>query len=95
MDLRDDASTIEKLAKNKQKPVNSDEAEGLARELGAVKYMECSAATLVSDITKTCPCNILQFITAVEKDNFQMKNCDVAIIFAQTKDCGYTLEPPH
>ena len=48
MDLRDDASTIEKLAKDKQKPVNSDQGERLARELRAVKYVECSALTQVS-----------------------------------------------
>ena len=24
------------------------------------------------------------------KDNFQMKNCDVFLIFAQNIDCGYT-----
>ena len=23
------------------------------------------------------------------------KNCDIFLIFAQNKDCGYTLEPPH
>ena len=27
--------------------------------------------------------------------NFQMKNCDDFLIFAQNIDCGYTLEPPH
>ena len=26
--------------------------------------------------------------------NFQMKNCDIFLIFAQNIDCGYTLEPP-
>ena len=25
---------------------------------------------------------------------FQMKNCDIFLIFAQNIDCGYTLEPP-
>ena len=24
-----------------------------------------------------------------KSDNFQMKNCDIFLIFAQTKDCGY------
>ena len=46
-DLRDDASTIEKLAKNKQRPVTIDQCEKLARELRAVKYVECSALTQV------------------------------------------------
>ena len=27
--------------------------------------------------------------------NFQMKNCDIFLIFAQNIDCGYTLELPH
>ena len=26
--------------------------------------------------------------------HFQMKNCDIFLIFAQNIDCGYTLEPP-
>ena len=44
-------------------------------------------------IMKTCPCNIQQLFTALKKDNFQMKNCDVFLIFAQNIDCGYMLEP--
>ena len=31
----------------------------------------------------------------LKKNNFQMKNCDIFLIFAQNMDCGYTLEPPH
>ena len=30
-----------------------------------------------------------------KKDNFQIKNYDIYLIFAQNIDCGYTLEPPH
>ena len=33
-------------------------------------------------ITKTCPCYILQFLTPVKKDNFQIKNCDIFLMFA-------------
>ena len=29
-----------------------------------------------------------------KNDNFQMKNCDIFLIFAQNIDCGYTLDPP-
>ena len=29
-----------------------------------------------------------------KNDNFQMKNCDIFLIFAQNIDCGYTLELP-
>lgn len=45
MDLRDDVTTVEKLAKNKQKPISVEQGEKLARELKAVKYVECSALT--------------------------------------------------
>ena len=45
-------------------------------------------------ITKTCPCDKQQIFHGCKKDNFQMKNCDVFLIFAQNIDCGYTLEPP-
>ena len=27
--------------------------------------------------------------------NFQIKNCDIFLIFAPNIDCGYTLELPH
>lgn len=48
IDLRDDAATIEKLAKNKQKAISGEQGEKLAKELKAVKYVECSALTQVS-----------------------------------------------
>ena len=47
IDLRDDAATNEKLAKNKQRPISLEYGEKLARELRAVKYVECSALTQV------------------------------------------------
>ncbi|KAE8185533.1 hypothetical protein CF336_g7366 [Tilletia laevis] len=45
VDLRDDPATVDKLARSKQRPVSFDQGERLARELGAVKYVECSALT--------------------------------------------------
>ena len=47
VDLRDDAGTIEKLSKNKQKAITPDMGDKLARDLKAVKYVECSALTQV------------------------------------------------
>ena len=44
-DLRDDAGTTEKLAKTKQKAITVKQGKELARELKAVKYVECSALT--------------------------------------------------
>lgn len=54
IDLREDASTIEKLAKNKQKPISLEQGEKLAKELKAVKYVECSALTQVNYLV----CNV-------------------------------------
>jgi cell division control protein 42 len=45
VDLRDDPQVMEKLQRQKQRPVAPDQGERLARELGAVKYVECSALT--------------------------------------------------
>lgn len=45
VDLRDDPAVTDKLARQKQRPVSFDAGERLARELGAVKYVECSALT--------------------------------------------------
>ena len=44
-DLRDDPTMIGKLDKNKQKPVTNEQGEACAKQLQAVKYVECSALT--------------------------------------------------
>ena len=45
IDLRDGSSIIEELSNNNQAPVTVEEAEKLAKEIGAVKYVECAALT--------------------------------------------------
>ncbi|KAF7360427.1 Cell division control protein 42 [Mycena venus] len=47
IDLRDDSEVVMKLASEKQKLVTFEEGESLAYELGAAKYLECSALTRV------------------------------------------------
>jgi hypothetical protein len=46
---------MEKLHKSRQKPTSFEQGEKLARELRAVKYVECSALTQVRLKTKTNP----------------------------------------
>uniref|UniRef100_A0A8D9BQ01 Ras-related C3 botulinum toxin substrate 1 n=1 Tax=Cacopsylla melanoneura TaxID=428564 RepID=A0A8D9BQ01_9HEMI len=43
IDLRDDKNMIDKLRKTKQSPVSYNQGISMAKEIGAVKYMECSA----------------------------------------------------
>ena len=47
VDLREDTNTLDKLAKNKLKPITPEQGEKLSKELKAVKYVECSALTQV------------------------------------------------
>lgn len=58
IDLREDPNTMEKLQKSRQKPTSLEQGEKLARELKAVKYVECSALTQVRDEHRRC-CSIL------------------------------------
>jgi cell division control protein 42 len=44
-DLRGNEDALNKLGRHKLKPVSVEAAEKMAREIGAVKYVECSALT--------------------------------------------------
>lgn len=44
-DLRDDLHVLDELAEKNLKPVTTEQGNKLAKELGAVSYLECSAAT--------------------------------------------------
>ena len=44
-DLRDDPSVREKLSRQKMQPVRKEDGDRMAKDLGAVKYVECSALT--------------------------------------------------
>uniref|UniRef100_A0A673ITL8 small monomeric GTPase n=1 Tax=Sinocyclocheilus rhinocerous TaxID=307959 RepID=A0A673ITL8_9TELE len=45
LDLRDDKDTIERLRDKKLAPITYPQGLAMAREIGAVKYLECSALT--------------------------------------------------
>ena len=44
-DLRNDQETISRLAEKKLAPLTAEQGNQLGKEIGAVKYMECSALT--------------------------------------------------
>ena len=44
-DLRNDPHTVDQLRRTKQSPISHEMGERLARDLGAVRYVECSALT--------------------------------------------------
>ena len=43
LDLRDDDETLERLREKRMEPVSAAQGEALKEELGADKYLECSA----------------------------------------------------
>ncbi|OUC39631.1 Ras family protein [Trichinella nativa] len=69
IDLREDSSVLDKLSKNKQKPITVEQGEKLAKELKAVKYVECSALTQAifvklfsKEYILKCSCMIVNYI---------------------------------
>ncbi|KAI8999224.1 small GTP binding protein RAC1 [Gaertneriomyces semiglobifer] len=45
LDLREDKETIEKLREKRMAPITYPQGLQMAKEIGAVKYLECSALT--------------------------------------------------
>ena len=45
LDLRDDKETIEKLKEKRLAPISYTQGLQMQKEIGAVKYLECSALT--------------------------------------------------
>ena len=45
LDLREDRDTIEKLREKRMAPTTYQQGLQMAKDIGAVKYLECSALT--------------------------------------------------
>ncbi|CAG2174710.1 unnamed protein product [Oppiella nova] len=45
LDLRDDPKTLDKLKERKMAPITRMKGKAMAKDIGAVKYVECSALT--------------------------------------------------
>lgn len=62
VDLRDDPNVREKLARQKMQPIRKEDGDRMAKDLGAVKYVECSALTqykLKDVFDEVCPFHLL------------------------------------
>ena len=44
--------------------------------------------------SENSPMQYTKIFSALKIENFQLKNFDIFLSFAQNIDCGYTLEPP-
>jgi GTPase SAR1 family protein len=45
LDVREDRDTIEKLREKRMAPITYPQGTQMSKEIGAVKYLECSALT--------------------------------------------------
>jgi Ras-related C3 botulinum toxin substrate 1 len=45
LDLREDTDTIDKLREKRMSPITYSQGLQMAKDIGAVKYLECSALT--------------------------------------------------
>jgi GTPase SAR1 family protein len=45
LDLREDKDTVEKLREKRMSPITYPQGLQMAKEIGSVKYLECSALT--------------------------------------------------
>ncbi|KZV79352.1 rho family small GTP binding protein cdc42 [Exidia glandulosa HHB12029] len=73
IDLRNDQAVLDRLSRTKQQPITPYMGDRLARELGAVKYVECSALTQegVKDVFGEA------FMAAVKQPVKQPNNCPI------------------
>ena len=75
LDLRDDKSTVEKLKDKKLSPISYPQGLSMAKEIGAVKYLECSALTQKG--LKTVFDEAIRAVLCPVITNRKKKNCNI------------------
>lgn len=69
LDLREDAECIARLAERNQTPISHAQGVAMAREIGAYKYVECSALTQSG--LKVCFDEAIRAVIAPERGMFK------------------------
>ncbi|KAJ9591245.1 hypothetical protein L9F63_002210, partial [Diploptera punctata] len=89
LDLREDKETIEKLKDKKLAPITYPQGLAMAKEIGAVKYLECSALTqkglktVFDEAIRAVLCPVLQVkpkrkcVLLTNLNSFNFKFCDL------------------
>ena len=54
------------------------------------RFLSCSHDSHYENL----PMQYTETFSAAKVENFHQEYCDIFLIFAQNRDCGYTLEPP-
>ncbi|KRY31504.1 Ras-like GTP-binding protein rhoA, partial [Trichinella spiralis] len=89
-DLRNDPQTLRELGKMKQEPVRTEQGKGMAEQIGAYAYLECSAKTKegVREVFETATRAALQkMFNPLETERELISTCN----FNKTKHVGFLL----
>lgn len=73
LDLKNDKETIEHLKEKKQTPISFHRGLAKAEEIGAVKYLECSARTLKG--VKTVFDEAVRAVLNPQEENIRKRKC--------------------
>jgi len=77
LDLRDDKEVIQELKVRNQAPIKTEQGIAMAKQIGAVKYLECSA--LNQKGLKNVFDEAIRAVMSPNKKEIKTKKCDCTI----------------